>query len=77
MSDEIEMMDDDIDDDMEREAMKMVLENLGGSVKSMRRKRLGKPLIKVVKVGGSESGMEPDAPSELTEEELAKLEELC
>lgn len=77
--------DDDIDGSEEREAMGMVLANLGDSVKAMRRKRLQKPMasVKVVEVGKGGDGaalseVDPVATGdgELTEDELAKLEAL-
>lgn len=77
--------EDDLDGSEEREALSMVLANLGDSVKSMRRKRLQPGTsIKVLKVGeGSPDGaaLNPDDPvaegdGQLSEAELAQLEEM-
>ena len=75
--------EEDLDGSEEREALSMVLANLGDSVKSMRRKRFQpKTTIKVAGEGSSGTdALSPEDPvaegdGELSEAELAKLEEL-
>lgn len=78
--------EEDLDGSEEREALGMVLANLGDSVKAMRKKRFAKPVasIKVLEAGEGGSGAElsPDDPvaegdGQLSEAELAQLEEMC
>lgn len=74
--------EDDIDGTEEREAMGMVLGDLGNSVKAMRKKRLSKPLATITIASGGDDGKgldpnDPMAEGDLSDDELAKLEALC
>lgn len=73
--------DEDLDGSEEREALGMVLANMGDSVKRLRRNRLQGPAV-VKKVEVTADGLNDADPvatgdAELTDAELAALEELC